>query len=233
MFTLIHGEDITSSRKALTEIKEKNDTTEKIIFDGTKITLSDFVSAADSLSIFNQGRLIIIENFLSGILSKEKEEMLKYMQNTDISAQIIFWEQKEVSKTIIKKYFPKASVILCPVPVYIFKFLDSIGERPLPEVLSMYNSLAKQQEAEFVYSMLIRQWRNLLIANDLGQIGFSGMSSWQSGKFIRQAKYFDLQKLISSYRILLSLDQKVKSGQTSYNLNQLLDIFFVSLYYQN
>lgn len=233
MLTLIHGEDIVTSRKILLELVEKYVTYEKIQFDGAKITLTDLVSTSDSLSLFSKDKLIIIENLLSGTVSKEKEAILKYLEASKMAPVCIIWEQKELTKTQIKKYFNSAKVIFSPLPAYLFKFLDAIGIRSADEILSMSNMLLKQHEADFLLSMLIRQWRFLIIGKDLGQKGFMQMPSWQSIKFIRQAESFKLDKLINSYRSLLSLDQKIKTGQTSYNLNQLLDIFFISLYHQN
>ncbi len=231
MITLIHGEDITASRKVLFDLKEKHASSEKIYFDGAKITLSDLVSSTDSLSLFGEDKLIIIENLLAGTISKEKESMLAFLGNTKSTAHIVVWEQKEIGKTVIKKYFSSAKIIFCPLPAVLFKFLDSVGVKPVGEVLNMFHVLTHDQEAELVYSMLIRQWRYLIIAADLGEKGFAAMLPWQIAKFISQARSFELKKLIGSYRQLLSLDLKVKMGRTSYTLNQLLDIFFASLYY--
>lgn len=232
MLTLIHGEDIVVSRKTLNELKTKYPAFEKISLDGAKATLTDVVTAADSLSIFVQQKLIIIENLLSFSGNREKEAILDFLGDKKIAAEIIFWEPKEVPKAVLKKYLSKAKVIFCSLPPILFKFLDSIGEKPLQSVLTMFKSLTAEREAEFVLSMLIRQMRSLIIASDLGEKGFAGMPSWQAFKFIRQSRYFNLNSLISSYRQLLSLDAKVKMGATPYSLAELLDIFFVSLYYQ-
>lgn len=232
MLTLIHGDDAVISRKTLDELKIKYSPYEKISFDGAKVTLTDIVSASDSLSLFGQQKLIIIENLLGASGNREKEAILDFLSDKKIAAEIIFWEPKEVPKTVLKKYFTGEKVIFCQLPPILFKFLDSIGEKPVPTVLSMFNKLTADREAEFILSMLIRQWRNLIIASDLGEKGFSGAPIWQAFKFIKQSRYFKLNDLISSYRQLLSLDAKIKMGLTPYSLAELLDIFFVSLYYQ-
>lgn len=233
MITLIHGDDVVSCRKTLDNLKGKYEGYEKILFDGTKISLTAFISATNSLSIFGQEKLIIVENLISAIATKEKEEILNFIKNQKNLSEITFWEQKEVSKLIIKKYFADAKIIFCQLPPILFKFLDAIGNKPPNQILLLFSNLAKERDAEFILSMLIRQWRNLIIAKDLGEVGFTGMPSWQSFKFINQARYFNSENLFLSYRQLLLLDQKVKMGLTAYTLNQLLDIFLVSLYHQN
>lgn len=233
MLTLIHGNDKVASRKVLEELRLKYSSYENIVFGGEKMTLTDMVMSADSMSFLAPQKLVIIENLLTGSVNREKEAILDFLRDKKISAEVILWEGKELPKTIINKYFSDATVVSCPLPAILFRFLDSIGEKPLPTILSMLHMLAVEREAEFILSMLIRQWRNLLIASDLGKSGFAAIPSWQAGKFINQARYFSLKSLISSYRQLLSFDIKIKTGLTPYSLRELLDIFFVSLYYKN
>lgn len=233
MLTLIHGDDIVSCRKALDDLRTKYDGYEKVLFDGAKITLPAFVSAAGSLSLFGKEKLIIVENLLSTVSTKDKEEILNFVKNQKNLPELIFWEQKEISKLTAKKYFAAGKIIFCQLPPILFKFLDAIGDKPPDQILALSSKLVKERDAEFILSMLIRQWRNLIIAKDLGILGFESIPSWQAYKFLNQARYFELEKLISAYRQLLSLDQKVKMGLTAYNLNQLLDIFLLSLYHQN
>lgn len=231
MLTLIHGDDNVLSRKALNELKSKYEANEKILFNGSTVTISDLVSVADSLSLFGQDKFIVIENMLSSPMSKEKEKILEFLKNQKSSFQIIIWEQKEIGKTILKKYFANAKQIICQVHPILFKFLESIGEKTASQVLAMFHDLISDHEGELILSMLIRQWRNLIIAGDLGVGGFAGLPSWQANKFVKQAHFFNMKNLLISYRQLLSLDVKVKMSLSPYTLNQLLDIFLVSLYY--
>lgn len=232
MITLIHGDDIVGSRKALEELKRKHEFDEKIYFDGGRAALSDILTATDSQSLFGQNKLIIIENLFAGGKSAEKEQILVFLSNAKTLPEIVLWEQKEIPKAQLKK-FSRAKIIFCQLPAILFKFLDSVGEKPVNQVLSMFHSVANSQSAEFILSMLVRQWRYLIIAADLGEAGFADLPSWQAFKFIKQARFFKLPDLIASYRQLLSLEAKVKMGLTPYTTAQLLDIFFINLYYQS
>lgn len=229
MLTLIHGDDIVFARKTLSELKDKYNKAEIISFSGNSVNLTDIVSSSDSLSLFGRDKVIILENLLSQ--SKDKEEILQYIFNS-VSIPVILYEEKEIDMTTLTKFFSKAKVFTCKLPQLLFKFLDSIKSSSPRDILAAYQKIIRERQGEFVFSMLIRQWRNLIVAKDLGLSGFSNIPSWQASKFIRQADYFSMKQLISSYRLLLSLDLKVKTGLTSLNLNQLLDIFLVSLYYE-
>ncbi len=230
MLILIHGDDIVACRKALFELKDKYSDSELISFLGSEISITDIISATDSPSLFSQGKVLILENLLGQSKPKVKEEILLYL-NKSADIPVILYEEKEVDKTNLIKYFSKAKIIACKLPQQLFKFLDSIKSSSPSQVLNTFRNIIKERQDEFVLSMLIRQWRNLIVAKDLGEKGFPGVPTWQTGKFIRQADFFSLKQLVSSYRQLLAADLKVKTGGTSFNLNQLLDIFLVSLYY--
>lgn len=233
MLTLIHGDDTVSSRKKAMDLLGKNPDCEKIYLDGAKITLTDIISAADSLSLLAQKKIVYIENLLKRPASSEKDKILDFLKTKETTAEVIIWEENEVGKSVISKYFDRAKVIFYPLPAVLFKFLDAIGEKPVNHVLTMFHTLLATSEAEFIFSMMVRQWRFLIIASDLKDAGFAGLPSWQAHKFARQANFFQLKELISAYRQLLSLDARVKMGLTSYALSDLLDIFLASLYYKN
>lgn len=233
MLTIIHGDDTVSSRKKAKDLMEKNPNCEKIYLDGAKITLTDIISAADSLSLLAEKKIVYIENLLKRPASSEKDQILDFLKTRETTAEIIMWEGQEVGKAVVSKYFGHAKVIFCPLPAILFKFLDAIGEKPVDDVLAMFHSLLTTSEVEFIFSMLVRQWRYLIVASDLKELGFTGLPSWQAHKFMRQASFFQLKELISAYRQLLSLDARVKMGLTCLPLSDLLDIFFVSLYYKN
>ncbi len=232
MITLIHGDDTVLARKALLELKDKYSDSELITFLGSEVEITNIISSSDSLSLFSQGKVIILENLVSQAKPKVKDEILLYL-NKSADIPVILYEEKEVEKITLVKYFSKAKIINCKLPQQLFKFLDSIKSSPIAEVLKTFHFIIRERQGEFVLSMLIRQWRNLLIAKDLGLSGFTNIPAWQANKFIRQAEFFSQNELIFSYRQLLSTDLKVKTGQSSYTLNQLLDIFLVSLYYEN
>lgn len=229
MLTIIHGDDIVASRKILYEEKEKEADAEIIRIDGSKLTLADLASSSETISLFGIKRIIIIENLLAGTLTKQKESLLSYLGKSQFPDHIV-WESQEISKALLHKYFSKAKIIACQPPALIFKFLDSIGARPASYLLSLFRQVLVQADPEFIFVMILRQWRYLLIAKDLGQKGMmSLLSPWQSRKFVEQARYFTLGQLTVSYRNLLSMEYRIKTGKIPYSLAELIDIFLISI----
>jgi DNA polymerase III delta subunit len=229
MKLIIHGEDSVSSRKYLNDKKESYSDVEKIDMDGNKISLSDLVSAADSRSLLGSIKIITIENFFTRSLSKDKETILAYLNGNKTDNLLLFWEQKEIDRNIISKFFSKDEIILCQPPLLLFRFLDSLGINPPKTVLSLFHSLLNQRDAAFIYTMLVRQLRFLIISKDTLGKGITDMSPWQAKKFYDQSRYFQMEELVSLYRKLLQLEYSFKTGLTPYSFSELLDIYFSNI----
>lgn len=229
MKLLIHGEDTVDSRRKLDEKKHEHDQFELISIDGKHASLTDLVTAVESSSLFSNKRMIILENLFSGVLTKEKEAILTYLSSVNTDNCIIVWEGSEISKRLTGKYCLSWIIYSFPFPQILFKFLDSIGGVSSSSLLMMFRSLLTQKEAALIHSMLTRQFRMLILAKDMGTAGFPELQSWQARKFLQQAGYFTLSQLINNYRELLSIEYKLKTGQTPYTLSALLDIFIATL----
>ncbi len=226
MLIIIHGDDLSLSRNKLKEEKEQE--AEVIYFDGSKVTVADLSLSLNSVSLFSKKRIIIIENLLSGQVSKEKEQIFAYLNKLETSDRIIIWEGQEISNALLRKYFPKAKIILCKLPALIFKFLDGLGVESPANLLLTFRKILKTQEPEFILAMMLRQFRYLLLVKDLGAACLP-LSPWQSQKFARQARFFTMEELISAYRDLLAIEYKIKSGSVPLSLAKLIDIFLLSL----
>lgn len=229
MIILIHGDDIESSRKILTDYKNKYSDAEIIVFDGSKLLLSDLVLACEASSLFQLSKVIVIENILVGGVTSQKVSLFDYLTNKEIQYPVFIWESRQIDKLILKKYFSSVKIYECQFPALMFRFLDSIGKISTKMIIEAFHQLLSQKDVEVIFAMLIRQWRLLIIAADIGMQGFPDMPSWQANKFISQACVFKKEDLIKSYRQLLLIDYQRKKGQTPYTLIKLLDIFFTTL----
>ena len=228
MITVIHGEDIVSSRKKLIELIENQKDSEIIRFEGAKLTATDFLIATETRSIISNSKLIIIEQFSSSKKGQEKANIENQLNGKLEEINIIIWEAKELDKTTLNK-ITGARILNYPLPKLLWRFLDSIGTIEAYDLLSMFNGLIKTWDINFIYAMIIRQWHNLLLTLTLQNDGAIGLTSWQLAKLKRQASSFTSAKLLNSYRYLISIEYKIKSGLTPLSLKEWLDIFFINL----
>lgn len=228
MLTLIHGDDTASSRKALQEEKAKYADSEIVALNAKQIGMPELTLATDSNSLFATPKLIILENLLKGPPSKEKTTMTMHISSPTQIHNIIVWEDRKIEGAALKKYFSKAKIYSFDFPAQLFKFLDSIGPNKSKEILLSFHDLLKKEEAELVFVMVLRQFRYMIMAKDLkGSI--SELAPWQGQKFYQQSSFFSLENLIFYYRQLISIDYRIKTGQTPLALAKLLDLFFISL----
>ncbi|PJE67598.1 hypothetical protein COU95_01515 [Candidatus Shapirobacteria bacterium CG10_big_fil_rev_8_21_14_0_10_40_9] len=216
MIKIIHGDNIVQSRKRLTEILEKarKEGTEIVYLDGTKVTITEVRSALESGSLFGKNRLVVIENL------KEKPEILTYLKKGKFDNDLILWEQKEIKREII----PGVELEIFKLPPLIFSFLESIRPGSSKESLRLLSELKKGEEPEMIFYMLVRQFRFLILARDLGDSGLSDLSLWQQKKFLKQAENFSLEQLLEIYRKLLEIDFKQKTSSDPYSLSSRLDL---------
>ena len=93
MITIIHGDDIVSSRKHF--ISEKEKVQNSIIFDGGKVTITDLIQAFEG-SLFGSENSIFVEGLLER-KRKEQSEIIIYIKDQK-SGNFFIWEDKELSK---------------------------------------------------------------------------------------------------------------------------------------
>ena len=229
MIIIIHGDDIASSRRALQEEIEKQRGSEVIRLDGKKLSLKELIPAFESHSLFAEKKVIVVENFLYGGITKEKQAHLTYLCEFASTFSILLWEDRKIDKLAIKKYLTDAKEQAYVFPTLLFRFLDSFGQSTPSSLTVSFHALRKTQDAELIFALLLRLVRQLILAKDMGSQAFGKLPGWQAEKYLRQAGRWSITELILIYRQLLTIDVKIKTGQTPFTLTELLDIFFLTL----
>ena len=226
MITLIHGDDIETSRNELTRLKDQAKTKEIRVLDGRSIDESSLTQALQSSSMFGEDTAIFIENLFGKLGRKIKliETLAKILMNS--TADVVIWENKEVSPSVVKS-IPKANVKLYKLPSIIFQFLDGISPRSASRLLPLYESLVETEAQEIVFSMLVRRIRQLIqVSNGVTP---EGMQGWQVSRLTRQAKSFTIDKLLSMYKKLLDIESSIKTGSSPFTLRQLTEKYLLDL----
>lgn len=229
MFHFFHGDNIEASRKELQKLKEKFAGSELVLFDGRKVTLTELKQATESTSLFGSGRLVVVENLLSKRLvsrPKDTDEFIQFIKNIPQDTEIVFWEDKEIGKTIVS-FLPKSTdVAVFRYPREVFLFLESLKPGKGKELVEKFLEILHYDSAEMIFAMLIRQFRYLIMVKDLGK-KVTEITPWQVAKFLKQAEYFTLADLLKNYQKILDIDIKIKTGVTPFNLTQELKLFLI------
>jgi DNA polymerase-3 subunit delta len=117
----------------------------------------------------------------------------------------------------------------------IFKMVDAIGNRQGKLALHILHQLLEQDEPILIFSMIVRQYRLLLLTKDLlsahatqGEIEKTlKVRDFVARNLIAQCRNFDQDTLDGIYRRLVEVDERIKTGRIEWET--ALDTLIVGL----
>lgn len=222
---ILHGEDANKSYGRLTVITDelKSKQFEVVTQDASELEITQLRQEMGSSGLFGSDKCFVIKNLLSGTKSKNKDKLIEVI-NQETTHEIILWENKNITATILKK-FPKAKIENFPISPVIFKFLDSLRPQNTRNILLSWKKLLNEgTEPEFVFAMLARQIK-LLIQTKSGP-AYIKLAPYPAKLISQQATYYTLEHLLDLYKLLYEIDLKIKTGTGSNTVENLLTNFF-------
>ena len=224
---ILHGDNIAASRLSLIDL-EKQFKAEVVQLDAKTCTLTDIIQAVESFSLFGTDRLVVLENLLSN--KKTQKETLDYLKKNQ-PGNLIIWEGKELSKTDLAA-FPDAKPQLFKIDKTLFKLMEALRPRNVKNLLLLYDQTLQTEDPELIFSMLIRQFRLLILVKlepDEPSEDYKKLQSWQKSRLTGQANYFTIDALRKIYEELLQIDIKNKTSSSAMDLQSQLEFFLVKL----
>lgn len=229
MLIVICGEDITASRNYLQQLKNQYVDKEYEIQTVPTNQLEEiYKNSTGVMGLFGQQTVYIVENLSSAIGRKKKGTFMDafnaLVESKDV--QIIDWEggKSAYNLTSLKKlatgfteFKPEKS---------IFQLLDECYPGNLKRFLNAVNVVGESQEDTFIYAMLCKHIRNIILAkeNALGN-----MSPWQKKGLLTQAKLWPVERLIAFYDGLARIDISQKTNGTPFDVKKSMEV--LSCYY--
>jgi len=150
--------------------------------------------------------------------------------DSEISKLVSFADGKEITKDDIEL------LVRSKVDMNIFNLTDSISQRNKQKAILLLNmQIEKGANEIYILTMLIRQFRNLLIVKDLLEEGLSNLQIVQRTKMhpfvvkktIEQCRNFKFSDLKKIYQKLYDADVAIKTGKMESGL--ALDLLVVSI----
>lgn len=223
MLTIICGEDSIASRNYFTDQQKVFlENNFEIVNVSYQQVLELDESEASSTSLFTQKRVYFTNSLNKKVLKKLNSKTERKIKEIIISKeiQVFDWEEetsardlKSIKGIVIKELKPSQT---------IFKLLDSCYPGNLKQFISSLKTISESTEDIFIFIMLARHMRNILITKMGGEI--PKLMSWQIAKLSNQAKYWRLENLINFYQGLHRIDVNSKTGRTPYSVKKSLDI---------
>jgi hypothetical protein len=230
MITLIHGDDAAKSRKFF--IDQKAQYTDAVLINGQNITLTEIMQIFEGDALFATEKYIFIEDFFGKKkVNKEIDGIIKVINDNQADAQIYIWESKNILPAQAKK-FSNAGNKQFKIPQTMFAFLDAVKPNNGKVLLQSFHQTLVDQDAQFIFVMLIRQFRLMLgvfqqTENPIEEV--KRMAPWQKGKLQKQAQLFTINKLKDLYQKLYQIEYGMKTGTLVLSLEQAIDFFLLEL----
>ncbi len=227
MVTLIHGDNTAASRARLMQLKEKYSAA--IHLDAKETNSSDVANHVQTDSLFSTERLLIIENLSTVKALQDNFPAI----GPDI--ELLIWEKTTLTKAhlaALQKKFPQLQVEEFKIDPVVFKLVEALGPNNQKQLMTLWQRYTDQEIPEIALTMIIRQFRFLLLATeqkDSAPTDYQRLSSWQKSKLHQQSRLFTLEELKSNYQNLLLIDYQNKSGQSLYNLSLQIELFLLRL----
>jgi DNA polymerase III delta subunit len=230
MLTIIHGNDIVTSRKFF--LSEKQRFPEALIIREDEVDLTMLAQLLEGGGLFEDTKTIFIEQFLSTRKkSLDKESVIAYLVKQAKTHSIFLWEGKELERTAINP-FKDSKVSLYKLPSTLFTLLDAIKPGGGNNLIKLFHSCLETTEVEMIFFMLVRQFRLLLAVSEKQDPAISEiarMSSWQKSKLQNQAKLFPGPTLIDLYNCLFQIETQYKTGNLCASLTAEIDFFLLKI----
>ncbi|MEK7516981.1 MAG: hypothetical protein AAB583_00375 [Patescibacteria group bacterium] len=234
MITIIHGDDIVSSRNYLQEEKQKKK--DSVSFDASKITIPDLAQNIQGSGLFSSTKTIFVEDFISRFkkTNKDAKGVMDFIIKNNKTCNIFLYEAKEIPKTGLFA-FRGAVVKLFKLPQNIFIFLDNIKPgNPKNLIYLFHKTLEAGVKEELIFFMIQRQIRLLLALtqgwNNNGTIDeIVRLSPWQKAKIERQGRLFAQDQLKRIHSLLYKIELGLKTGKLNLTLPQAIDFLLLEI----
>ena len=186
MLTIICGEDSITSRNYYSSLKKNYQDKDFQVIEIPSSELENIPSwMGESRSLFKENKVFFTVNVNKRVSRKLNLKINKVVDQIikDKTIEVVDWEE-EISSRSLK--FPKGVTVKEFKPSQnIFKLQDALYPGNLKSFLSILNQLTETVDENFVFIMLIRHLKNLLLVKT-GQSN-SKLQSWQIAKLRNQA----------------------------------------------
>ena len=229
--TIICGEDTVASRNYLSQIKgEHARKGEEVVYLSSQEVPDILKWRGDNLNLFSSKPIFVTEHLESSIVRKRGKKSAKKLTIKtfeeivqEIAArndiELIDWEEKagreiklkETAK--VKEFKPSGT---------IFKLLESCVPGRLKEFVTLLSVISGSQDEAFIFIMLCRHIRVLLLASEL--LFADTVQPWQRRILTSQANGWNRNRLSDFYEALYRIETSIKSGTNPYGIRKSLEI---------
>lgn len=225
MLTIICGEDTAASREQLRTLKQNYKKKGFLVQYVTPKDLPEILKSNDGvIDLFGQESVYTVENISSVYKGRGKSEFKTAIDELSRHEKlhVIDWEngKSAYELTTLKKL--TNSFYESKPQRSIFQLLDMTTPGNIQGFISTLRSVQETQDNMFIYTLLWRHVRKLLLAAD--GIFDKKTAPWQKGKLQTQARSWPKEKLVSFYEGLVKIDFGMKTSSSTFDIRESIEI---------
>lgn len=227
MITIFCGEDTVTARTAYTQAIDKLKTADtEIVSLQPSSVLEINKGLADNMSLFSSQKIFCVENLEKYSFKKstkaKKDAMYEtlFALSTDKSILLVDFEDGKQGRQL--KLKDLAKVYESKPSTSIFKLLDDCIPGNKLQFIKSLRTVCETQEEMFVFVMLFRHVRLLLVTIHDGPSAM--LPPWQKYKIIGQAKKWEKTTLTNFYEGLIKIEISSKTSSNPYGIAKSLEI---------
>jgi DNA polymerase III delta subunit len=216
MIYLVHGENLSTSRKLIINQQKKLNLDTKTELDITETTPNQLLSVCSTFDMWGTAPFIVLDISAAGRMKLDK--YTEIIQGIPKETVLIILSSKKLSKSnIFLKNATKLGIRIIENSETnapnIFKFVDLVFNKNRK---GSYQELRKlviaSQEPFYIFSMLLYGLRNIAYAK-FGGTGKTKMSPFVKGKAIKQAEKFSEEEILKLIEQFYKMDKGAKTGE--------------------
>lgn len=224
MLTVIAGENVVSSRQKLLDLKskylEKGYEVSEISVDNVESLLNDYDGV---MNLFGQEPVYIVENLAKKYKGRAKTTFKEAVQNIakKQTLHLISWEEGKSAYEISGLKRIASTFDEHKLDQNIFGLLENCYPKNLNIFLKDLEKVEKTQDAGFIYAMLCKHVRKLLLAKE--DFFDKKTAPWQKSRIKSQSEKWEKKLLTNFYEGLCKIDRSIKTNSTTYDLKQSME----------
>ncbi len=222
MITILHGENQVASRARLIQLKEEFEKKgfSIITLDGKTTEWNQIALFSSSTTLLGEGNSVFVEGYFTKVQSSK-------FKVQSLEGNVVFWEPKELPKTLINSLLKDWKIENFPIPRLVFKFLDTLSPKTPKNSLKMFHQILEHEPAELVLPLIAWHVRQLIWIKESPKT--ATMPYWKKDKLTRQASQWTLEQLYQFHEELLDADRSLKTGSSPLPLSSSLDLLLAQI----
>ena len=222
MITIICGEDFVSSRNYYNQQRINITPNQSALSFNKLIDFFEHWENNAAANLFQQKSIYFLENINKQINLKINHKQVKKLEEIHLNKEIsvFIWEENVPSREIklkkcalIKEFKPNQT---------IFKLINACYPGNKLGFLSTLNSLKTSLDEYFIFIMLIRHLRKLILAKE--KIYGERLAPWQKSQLDSQASKWSKNSLIKYYDSFFRIDLTTKTGTNPLGIIKSINI---------